>query len=321
MLEPITLFDGALIVPYTTGTPLPRKLTIETFGGCNLRCPLCPTGQGLRGRPMGPMKLTVFKEIMRQLGHVVETIDFFNWSEPLLNRDLPKMIRMATDRNIYAVVSSNLNIVPDPEALVASGLNELLVSCDAITPETYVKYRVGGDFKTVMKNLEKILDLRHLNPDLVVKWRFITFAHNEHEIPAVIARCEALGVVPDIHPNRLDMRQEILLHEEDRISEYIEWIPENSPIYDTDNLQKKNHFPACPRPWHEAVIDVDGSVTFCCSSYDKEYDIGNIMETPFEEIWNGKIYQASREYISRGTSSLNLRTICHICKDNGYQDF
>jgi radical SAM protein with 4Fe4S-binding SPASM domain len=321
MIEPITLFDGSLIAPYTRGVPLPRKLTIETFGGCNLRCPLCPTGQGLRGRPMGPMKMEIFSEIMRQLGDVVETIDFFNWSEPLLNRNLPTMIRMARERNIHTVVSSNLNIVPDPEALVRSGLNELLVSCDAITPETYVKYRVGGNFHTVMKNLEKILAIRHLNPELVVKWRFITFAHNEHEIPAVLARCQELGVVPDVNPNRLDMRQEILLQETDRIAQYQTWIPDNSPVYDKVTLQKKIRFPACPRPWYEAVIDVDGSVTFCCSSYDKEYDIGNIMETPFVDIWNGQIYQASREYISRGTSSFNLRTICHICKDNGYQDF
>lgn len=319
--EPIRLFDGSVVAPYIQDVPLPRKLTIEVFGGCNLRCPLCPTGQGLRTRPAGPMTMEVFEEIMRQLGHAVETIDFFNWSEPLLNRNLPKMIRMARDRGIYTVISSNLNIVPDPESLVSSGLNELWVSCDAITPETYVKYRVGGKFEKVMENLDKILTIRHLNPNLIIKWRFITFAHNEHEIPAVVARCQELGIVPDICPNRLDMRNEILLLEEDKIARYNEWIPADSPVYDKGALKKKIRFGVCPRPWYEAVIDVDGSVTFCCSSYDKQYDVGNIMQTPFQDIWNGQLYRASREYISQGTSSADIRTICHICKDNGYQDF
>ena len=321
MSDVVELYGGRFVPRTPDQVPMPAKLTIEAFGGCNLRCPLCPTGQGLMERPRGPMKMAVFEEIMRQLGDYVKIIDFYNWSEPLLNRQLPQMIRIARERGIHVIISTNLNVVPDAEALMASGFNQFHFSCDAATAETYVIYRVGGDFNKVMQNLHALLRYRHLNPGGEIYWRFITFEHNKHEIPLVLEKCQELGIKPDICPMRVDMRQEILLFEEDKIQKDITWIPTDSPIYDKENGSKKQRWDTCYKPWREVVIDVDGSVMTCCSSYDRHYDMGNIMETPFVEIWNGALYRAAREYILYNTSSSDTRTICHICKDNGYPDY
>lgn len=321
MSHTIQIPDDRFVPRTVDEVPLPIKLTVEAFGGCNLKCPLCPTGQGLTVRPRGPIKMPVFQEIMRQLGDHVRIIDLFNWGEPLLNRQLPQLIRMAHERGIHVAISTNLNVLPDAAALMASGLSELRISCDAATPETYGIYRVGGDFNRVMENLLELLKHRSLNPAAKILWRFITFEHNRHEIPLVLEKCQEFGIEPDICPMRVDMRQEILLFEEDRIRQDIAWIPRNSPVYDTDNLQKKQRWDTCYSPWREAVIDVDGSVMLCCSSYERVYDMGNIMDTPFPDIWNGAHYKAAREYILYGTSRSDIRTLCHICKDNGYPDY
>jgi MoaA/NifB/PqqE/SkfB family radical SAM enzyme/SAM-dependent methyltransferase len=320
-LSPTTIGETEPPVTWNKPVPLPRKLTIEPFGGCNLRCPLCPTGQGRKERPRGPMRMALFREIIRQLGDSTREIDLYNWGEPLLNPTLPEMIRIAADRGIETAVSTNLNYLPEPATLVASGLNKLIVSCNGFTSETYSRYHVGGDFETVMNNLERILKYRDLNPQMEIFWRFITFAHNQHEIPLVIERCQELGIRADICEPRLDMREEILRPVGERMTEYREWIPLDSSVYDLEKSEKKTKWSTCRLPWRESCIDVDGSVMVCCSSYDKKYDLGNILATPFEEIWNGALYRASREYLEVGTVTSGARTLCHICKDNGFRDY
>jgi len=320
-LRPKAVHEPQPPVTWDKPVPLPQKLTVEAFGGCNLRCPLCPTGQGRRARPRGPMKMDPFREILRQTGDSLREIDLFNWGEPLLNPLLPQMIGLARERDIYTTVSTNLNHLPDPAALVASGLNRLIISCDGCTAETYAKYHLGGDFHKVTENLGKIVRYRDLNPEMKILWRFITFAHNEHEVPLVLERCRELGIEADICQPRLDMREEILKPVAERIGKHREWIPSDSPVYDVEKGERKNPWTTCRIPWQEACIDVDGSVTVCCSSYDKKYDLGNMLVTPFQEIWNGPLYRAAREYLEAGTVTSGVRTICHICRDNGFRDY
>jgi len=267
------------------------------------------------------MKMDLFREILRQIGDSLREIDFFNWGEPLLNPALPEMIGMAVDRGIKTTVSTNLNYLPDPAAVVASGLNRLIISCNGCTAETYAKYHVGGDFQKVMENLGKILRYKDLNPEMKILWRFITFAHNEHEVSLLLESCQELGIDADICQPRLDMREEILRPVAERIKKYREWIPSDSPVYDVEKGEKKNKWSTCRFPWTEACIDVDGSVMVCCSSYDRKYDLGNMLATPFQEIWNGPLYRASLEYLEVGTVTSGIRTLCHICRDNAFRDY
>jgi MoaA/NifB/PqqE/SkfB family radical SAM enzyme/SAM-dependent methyltransferase len=321
-LKPQARQVGEAPVTWNRPVELPEKLVIEPFGGCNLGCPLCPTGQGRLQRPLGPMKMELFREILRQLGDSLTQIDFFNWGEPLLNPLLPDMIRLAAHRGIYTTVSTNLNhLLADPAALVASHLDRLLISCSGCTPETYAKYHVGGDFERVMANMARILKYRDLNPELKVFWRFVKFAHNQHEVPSLVEMCHTLGIQPDVCEPRLDMREEILTPAEQRIEKHREWIPSDSSVYDVEHASTRNKWSTCRLPWTEGSIDVDGSVMVCCSSYDRKYDFGNILATPFDEIWNGPLYRAAREYLEAGTVTSPVSTICHICKESGFRDY
>ena len=54
----------------------------------------------------------------------------------------------------------------------------------------------------------------------------------------------------------------------------------------------------CPLPFRTAAFDFDGSVLACCSSYDKEHDLGNINEESWKSIWNGPKYRSARRATS-----------------------
>jgi radical SAM protein with 4Fe4S-binding SPASM domain len=302
--------------------PLPRKLTLELFGGCQLRCPLCPTGNRLKpGRGKGPMKIETVKALLDEIGDYVETIDLFNWGEPFLNRDACKIIRMISDRGIRTVVSSNLQHIPEPHEIIESGLSELIVSCHGITQQTYEKYMIGGSIERTLTNIDRILVAGGPFMKLKLILRFVVFAHNEHELPLAQHRFVGTPVVIEAAPMRMDMRDEILQNQDQNLSQYGNWVPASSRFYDKEGQRATRAPLGCNLPFEESVIDVDGSVSMCCSSFDPQYNVGNVLKTGFLAVWDGHNYREARRVVTGRGETGNEKVICRTCKHNGYRDF
>ncbi|MBB3997136.1 radical SAM protein [Aureimonas pseudogalii] len=62
----------------------------------------------------------------------------------------------------------------------------------------------------------------------------------------------------------------------------------------------------CDAPWTSAVILGNGDVQVCCMPKTK---IGNLNETPMEELWAGPRYQAFRGAVN----SVAPPTVCQVC--------
>ena len=176
----------------------PYWLTIDPNNFCQLHCPFCPTGaeRGVRAKAM--MDLPHFKEIMRRLGPAAIHLDMMNWGESLLNRELPEMIACAKSHSIEVRLDANLNTVSEGtiERLILSGLDVLSLSIDGASPETYGRYRRGGDFDRVMGHMRSLVrkraELGRKNPWIV--WQFLVFRHNEHERARAAELARDLGV-------------------------------------------------------------------------------------------------------------------------------
>ena len=87
-----------------------------------------------------------WKRALSQIKDSAFVIQFYFQGEPLLNKDLPLMIREAHDAGLYTIVSTNAQaMTPDlANALVAAGLDRIIISMDGLTQESYSAYRVGG---------------------------------------------------------------------------------------------------------------------------------------------------------------------------------
>jgi MoaA/NifB/PqqE/SkfB family radical SAM enzyme len=68
----------------------PTTLMLEPVNFCNLKCPLCPTGQGMIKREKEMLNLEKSKKIIHQLGPEIIHLRLWNWGEPFLNKDLFK---------------------------------------------------------------------------------------------------------------------------------------------------------------------------------------------------------------------------------------
>jgi MoaA/NifB/PqqE/SkfB family radical SAM enzyme len=147
-------------------------------------------------RPMGLMKQDVFSSFINENGLTSFAGHFYNNHEPFLNKRTPDYVRVASDLRIETLISSNLSFSKiDAEAIVASGLKELMVAIDGVTQETYEKYRRGGKIEWVLANARAIaqakIKLGSATPRL--RWQYLTFAHNLHEVPAAIKLAREIG--------------------------------------------------------------------------------------------------------------------------------
>jgi len=88
----------------------PYHIEIEPTNICNLHCPLCSTGVDAITRPKQKIKLENFKKLIDEVKDTALLLALQNWGEPTLVKDLPKMIRYATDAGIYTSMATNFSI-------------------------------------------------------------------------------------------------------------------------------------------------------------------------------------------------------------------
>src|SRR5262249_14137393 len=98
---------------YLSVTPAggPSTAMIEPTNHCNLACPTCPTGTG-KIKPLPDMTPERFERALGELGPGVRNLALWNYGEPTLNRNLPRLIAAAKTRGVGVVkVSSNVHFL------------------------------------------------------------------------------------------------------------------------------------------------------------------------------------------------------------------
>ena len=303
----------------------PPRVSIETGNVCNLRCPLCPTGQRAPDVKRGFMTFDNFKKIIDEFGCYIILLRLYNWGEPLLNKDLLQMAHYAVKKRISTTISTNLNILDLEVArqLLEAGLTKIFVSCDGASPETYEKYHIGGNFDRVINNIKLLVKEKQKLSNCYTRivWLFHVFRHNEHEVDAVKKMAEEIGVELRINKMRTDMGKEIFEKARVSVERDSQWIPDDPKYcaFDMEHKEVKEQKSFCDLPWKETVINWDGSILPCCAVFEDKYSYGDAFKSSFKNVWNGKKYVAARRELLGEENEGG--TICHICKASGFTHF
>jgi MoaA/NifB/PqqE/SkfB family radical SAM enzyme len=292
----------------------PIKLTIEASNACNLRCPYCFTGAGEVGRQKTMLQMPLYKKALDELGDRLFVVEFYNWGEPLLNKNIFEMIRIASDRKVSTMISTNFSLPFDEERaekLVESRLAVLGVSLDGAWQESYEQYRVGGNLETILRNVRLVNEAkRKANskyPHII--WEYHIFSHNRTSEEIETARRMA---------QELDM--EFALSKG--------WVAgkdwdTNKEFADPDHKPDPGH---CEMLWQQAVINGEGGVAPCCAAYYKEDDFGlfsdgtsvplsELATQPFRSVWNNENFREARKLFRTrvNASPLGRSLICYDC--------
>ncbi|MBN2351046.1 MAG: radical SAM protein [Spirochaetales bacterium] len=306
------IFKPARVIGY------PYYLTVDPGNICDMRCPLCPTGQRKEGRARGFLRLDDFRKLIDRLAPYIIVLDLFNWGEPFLNRDTFEMISYARSKGMVVRVSSNLNCLRDGSAarLAGSECDLLLVSLFGASQETAERYQEGTDFAHVVENMRAVRKARKRFP--VVTWRFLVNKYNEHEIPKAVETMKGTADAVEFNHLFCDMGEEPFWDNRTQYENIRPWLPDDGhwSHYDGESaMKKRTRTRSCSFLYSSCYVNWNGSVSPCCMVWPEKYDFGNVFREEFEAVWNNELFRASRGLIFKGRPSA-VRTICGICRKN-----
>ncbi len=287
----------------------PYYLVVEISNTCNLACPLCQMGQRKIIPRENKMTFENYKKVIHPIQDYLYQVLLYDWGEPFLNKDIYDIITYNTQNNISSVVSTNANISIDPLRVLESGLEYLIISGDGITQDIYSQYRVGGDIKKVLKNLEGIVKLKkkHKSTYPVIEWQCLVTKYNEHCLDEIKETVLRLGV----DRVRFANINFYSIGENENTQE--EWLPQNPQFrFFKHNIpQNRRTRKPCFWLWRSAVVNVNGGLTPCCL-YDIP-DWGNVLDDSFTNVWKNPTFQEARLRSKNNGSFKRQALKCDSC--------
>ena len=307
----------------------PRCVFIEVTNRCNLLCATCPR-TFLSYEPAHDLTLDEFKAISAQFPEMERAV-LHGIGEPLLNADLPAMIRHLKHRGVSVIFNSNGTAMTAPwqDALVASELDEFRVSLDAATPETYARIRGRPLLDRVISNLRGLVAAKtRVGATLprISLW-CMGMKENLDELPQLLNLAAKIGI-PEMYLQRLTYfvapserrglgqqeqalfgnlreRESTVLARCEGLARELGLAFHASGATDPRDSLKAARPPterpwmSCLRPWTTAYITANGNVLPCCiapfsTTRYQDLVLGNIWECGFDELWNADPYRAWR---------------------------
>ena len=131
----------------------PICVYLETTNRCNLLCTTCPrTYEELE--PPADMSWDLFRRIVDQLPRIERAV-LHGIGEPMLVKNLPRMVHYLKDRGTYVLFNTNGTVLNEKNgrALIDAGLDELRVSLDAANAQSYQAIRGKNYFNRILKNV------------------------------------------------------------------------------------------------------------------------------------------------------------------------
>ena len=287
---------------------MPYNVVIEPTNICNLQCPLCSTGINAETRKKGILESQNFKKIIDEMKDYVLQLSLQNWGEATLVKELPEMIKYASNNGIFTRLSTNFSIKYDNNffnQLIKSGLGILVIDLDGTDQATYEKYRVSGNLELVLENTRKAVKIKKDNSLKFprIQTRMLIMKHNEHQIDQFRKISKELQVdemeVGNIQINPNTAKQ---------------WLPKDKEFVYETYFKERKVIP-CHWPWSGMTINWNGGVSPCCIVDDEKSDFGNIFEQGIKKLWNNGFYRSSRSVFSKEKDDSEF-TICHLCKND-----
>ena len=306
---------------------LPRNLYLEVTNRCNLKCKACILYKGSWESPRD-ITLDELIRITDQLPEL-ERIALHGIGEPLLNKDLPAMIRHLKNRDVSVQFNSNGILLDESQRndLIAAGLDELRISLDAASPQGYKAMRNSNQFDQIVKNLRSLVDrISHhpLSQPKLSLW-YLGTRENIAELPDFIRLAASIGV-REVYLQRLVYFQDddgygvatpakTLMDSDGKTRELVDQSQTLAKQLDiqfnasgmaaplesvrTDPADRSS-WKKCFRPKTLMYITANGNVLPCCISPFSTSDyssivLGNVFESGLEEIWLGSRYQGFRK--------------------------
>ena len=324
-------------------TVQPHNVFIEVTNHCNLLCETCPR----TFTTYEQAKTLAWDDFVRIVDQFpdMERAVLHGIGEPLLNKDLPRMIAYLKARGVYVLFNTNATLLTDDWAhkLIESVLDEIRVSIDGADPKTYALIRGAPLFHKVVSNLKRFIEIQHeLRAPLPRPSLWMTgMKENIAELPAVVRLAARIGV------SEVYLQRMVYYHEADRapgmmddghglfatFDEQVDRIvaesetlaqslgvalhasgattPQHSLKGEgaivSDTPQRP--WTACMRPWTTAYVTANGNLLPCC--------IAPFATQDYESLKLGNLFDEPLDAVWNGERYQAWRT--HLLSDHPHE--
>jgi len=278
----------------------PYEVAIETTNRCNLRCTHC--GRSSHLRPPADMRFDDFRKIIDQVEYFKPFISLHAHGEPLLNRELPKMIAYTKEKGLRHELITNTTLLTEKKSreLLDSGLEYIMFSFSGGTKKTYESIHVNAKCERTLQNI-------------------VSFLKVKKELGAWDCRTRTVFVFEEKTKGEVERYEkmfELLPIDRVSISPLFNFYNFNEEAF-TDN--KGKNVGACKSPWRCLTVNVEGYIRGCLFDYRNTFNFGHINDVSIEETWNCERMQLFRAAHLKGDGNFDLfpecEQICRYCNE------
>ncbi len=304
----------------------PVCLYLEVTNRCNLLCTTCPRTYA-ELEPPADLSWDLFTRIVDQIPDLNRAV-LHGVGEPMLVKNLPKMVRYLKDRGTYVLFNTNGTVLNERNgrALVDAGLDELRVSLDASTRESYLAVRGVDYFERILRNVRRFREMQEreaLTQPRVSAW-LTGLKETVAELPAFVRLAADIGLrevylqrlvffedgaVGKARPDQalfesLASEEAGHLAEAERVAAELGLVfsasgAASEPGLSLERKAGRNPWSLCGRPWTVMYFTANGRALPCCIApfaqhgYEN-YTLGDATQETLREIWNGPRYRDFR---------------------------
>lgn len=315
-------------------------IEVSPVAFCNHKCIFCGLDFAMQEKIQ--LETEIICKRLKEMGPLgIRSMMFAGEGEPLLHKDLPKLVRTAKDAGIDVSITTNGSIGNyELWKEILPYLTWIRFSIDAGTSKIYAQvHNVPESYfdKTINNLKESIKIKKDYHLDVTIGVQFLMVKKNLHDIEDAIKLFSRLG--PDylslkpysLHPQMIDKKDIIYTKEteqyvENTINKYkeknkMDIIFRKDAMEKYMNREKKfNHCWALPF-W--GYISSKGDF-YTCSVFlgNERFEIGNIYNEDMQSIMSGK---RRRNSIIYGEKELDIegecRLNCRMARINEFLEF
>src|SRR5580700_8860118 len=140
---------------------LPVEYIVETTAKCNLYCPMCP--RETHPQPKEDMSDAVFDALVQGAARTAEHIMLIGLGEPFMDPRIFERIEFCHGHSISTLLSTNGTFLDErvAERVLASPLEQITLSFDGASKESFEFYRKGARFEKVRDNFVRFARMKH----------------------------------------------------------------------------------------------------------------------------------------------------------------
>jgi len=312
----------------------PIFIDVSPTNACNHRCIFCGLDFAHKTK-ISFLRFDVLERMVKDASlHGLKSIMYAGEGEPLLNKDMPEIIKMTKSYGVDVSLATNGALLSrEMSKKILKYLTWIRVSIDAGTAGTYSKIHTCkiSDFEKVLNNLKNAVTVKKKGKlGVTIGTQFLLLKENADEAGILAKRLAGVGV--DYLAIKPYSKHPLSMNDAGTELDYGKMIGMEKDLakYNTKTFSvifrgrtmekkfKEKPYKRCLGIPFWAYISGTGEV-FPCHTFlgVKKYSFGNINDRSFSSIWKSAKRRAVMEYFEH-MDARRCRELCRLDEINSY---